>query len=333
MSYLTIIYSILEVIILLLIALFVGVLIPGIERKYVHARIQQRIGPPVTSSGLWASIKFLYKENIKPNSPVPGLYKAMPILCFIVVFLVFLALIPFNYNFVLFSSLIAIVGFLKVEEIAYVLMGSLSKSVMSAGLRFPDHVKGAERLGTLTSYLEDISSNRSLRMIAFGSFPLYLALFIPAALSGSVFLGDIVQYQQLHGPFIFTLSGIIGTVVFFIGLMIMLNEYPFSIVKAKADVIDGPYMEFASKYRTYIYVTRGFMIFTLSCLYGVLFLGIAPGLLNLHFILNIIVALIFVLFMGVFSAFSPVFTNKQFYPVVLVSSVIGALAVILGLLI
>ena len=35
MSYLTIIYSILEVIILLLIALFVGVLIPGIERKYV----------------------------------------------------------------------------------------------------------------------------------------------------------------------------------------------------------------------------------------------------------------------------------------------------------
>ena len=124
MSY-VVINSIIEVIILILIALFVGVLIPGIERKYVHARIQQRIGPPVTSSGLWASVKFLYKETVEPNSPVPGLYKAMPIVCFFVVFLVFLALIPFNYGFLAFASLIAIVGFLKVEEIAYVLMGRI----------------------------------------------------------------------------------------------------------------------------------------------------------------------------------------------------------------
>ena len=92
-------------------------------------------------------------------------------------------------------------------------------------------------------------------------------------------------------------------------------------------------MEFASKYRTFVYVTRGFMIFTLSCLYSVLFLGVSPGLLSLGFIVCIIVALIFVLFMGVFSAFSPVFTNRQFYPVVLVSSVIGVVGVILGLLI
>ena len=138
MSYEISLISILEIILTLVIALIIGVLIPGIERKYVQARIQQRIGPPVTSPGLWASIKFLYKENIKPNSPAPGLYKAMPILCFIVVLAIFLALIPANYQFMAFSSLIAIVGFLKVEEIAYVLMGSLSNSIMSTNLRFPD---------------------------------------------------------------------------------------------------------------------------------------------------------------------------------------------------
>ena len=191
MAYEISLISILEVILTLIIALFIGVLIPGIERKYVQARIQQRIGPPVTSPGLWASIKFLFKENIKPNSPAPGLYKAMPILCFIVVLAVFLALMPQNYQFMAFASLIAIVGFLKVEEIAYVLMGSLSKSVMSINLRFPDHAKGAARPDLLVSSIEDISSNRSLRMIIFGSFPLYLALFIPAALSKSIFLADI----------------------------------------------------------------------------------------------------------------------------------------------
>ncbi len=198
MAYEISLISILEVILTLIIALFIGVLIPGIERKYVQARIQQRIGPPVTSPGLWASIKFLFKENIKPNSPAPGLYKAMPILCFIAVLALFLALMPENYQFMAFASLIAIVGFLKVEEIAYVLMGSLSKSVMSINLRFPDHVKGAERQGLLVSSIEDISSNRSLRMIIFGSFPLYLALFIPAALSKSIFLADIVAYQQAN---------------------------------------------------------------------------------------------------------------------------------------
>lgn len=331
MAYEISLISILEVILTLIIALFIGVLIPGIERKYVHARIQQRIGPPVTSSGLWASIKFLYKENIQPNSPAPGLYKAMPILCFIVVLAIFLALMPENYHFIAFTSLIAIVGFLKVEEIAYVIMGSLSKSVMSINLRFPDHAKGAGRTGLLVSSIEDISSSRSLRMIIFGSFPLYLALFIPAALSKSIYLSEIVAYQQAHGPFLFTLAGIIGTVVFFIGYMILLNEYPFSIIKAKSDVIEGPYMEFASKYRSFVYVTRGFLIFTLGLMYSVLFLGIPPELFSLKFIVCIVVSLLLPVIMAIVSAFSPIFTNRQLYPSVLLSSALGVLAMVIAL--
>ncbi|WP_297981408.1 NADH-quinone oxidoreductase subunit H [uncultured Methanobrevibacter sp.] len=331
MSYETIVIPVLKIIITLIIALFIGVLIPGIERKYVHARIQRRVGPPVTSSGLWASIKFLYKENIEPNSPAPGLYKAMPILCFIVVLAIFLVLMPDNYQFMALASLIAIVGFLKVEEIAYVIMGSLSKSVMSSNLRFPDHAKGAIRQGLLSSSLEDISSSRSLRMIIFGSFPLYLALFIPAVLSNSIYLADIVAYQQIHGPVLFTLAGMIGAIVFFVGYMIILNEYPFSIIKAKSDVIEGPYMELASKYRSFVYVTRGFLMFTLGILFSVLFLGIPPELFSWKFIVNIIVALIFPVIMAIASAFSPIFTNRQLYPTVLISSIIGVFAVVIAL--
>ena len=327
MSYSTMLIPAVEVIITLILAIFIGLIIPGIERRYVQARIQQRIGPPVTSSGLWASVKFLYKENIKPNSPAPGLYKAMPILCFIAVLMVFLCLMPQNYAFLALANLIAIVGFLKVEETAYVLMGSLSKSVMSGGLRFDDHIKGAIRQGQLVSYLEDISSSRSLRMIIFGSFPLYLALFIPAVQSGSIYLGDIVAYQQAHGPVIFTLAGAIGAVVFFVGYMILLNEYPFSIIKAKSDVIEGPYMELASKYRSFVVVTRGFLIVTLGLLFAVLFIGVPPKLFSLGIILDLIVILILPVIMAVCSAFSPIFTNRQFYPTVLLSTFLGVLAI------
>lgn len=332
MSTITIVYSILAVIGTLVLALIIGSFLPGIERKYIQARIQQRIGPPVTSPGIMAPIKFFFKENISPNSTVPGLYKSLPIVCFIIVILILLALTPQIYFFEALASIIAIIGFLKVEEVAYVLMGSLSKSIMSMGLPFPDLVKGAAYPNAERSYLEDLSSNRAFRMIAFGSFPLYLALFIPVAITGSIFLTDIVAYQQAHGPFILTVAGAIGTIVFFIGYMILLNEYPFNILKSKADVIEGPYMEYASKYRSFVYITRGFLMFTLGALFSVLFIGIPPNILSWGILVNIAVALIFPVLMGIMSAFSPVFTYRQFYPVVIAASLLGVLAIAIGLL-
>ena len=238
----TVIYSILAAIITILVCFIISTLLPGIERKYIHARIQQRIGPIVIAPGIMAPIKFMFKESVKVESPVPGLYKVLPIICFIVVLCLLLALTPQAFAIPALSSLVAIVGLLKVEEICYVLMGALSKSVMSVRMPFPDQIKGAAHNNVTRSFVEDISSRRSLRMITYGSFPLYLALFAPVTQARSIFLNDIVAYQQTHGPFLFTVSGAIAAIVFFIGYMIILNEYPFSIIKAKCDVIEGPYM-------------------------------------------------------------------------------------------
>ena len=59
----TIMFSILAVIATVIVCFVVSTFLPGIERKYVHARIQQRIGPPVTSPGIMAPIKFAFKKN------------------------------------------------------------------------------------------------------------------------------------------------------------------------------------------------------------------------------------------------------------------------------
>ena len=324
--------SILAVILTVLLCFIISTLLPGIERKYIHARIQQRIGPIVIAPGIMAPIKFMFKENVEVSSPVSGLYKALPIICFIVVLCILVALTPQAYAIPALSSLVAIVGFLKVEEICYVLMGSLSKSVMSVRMPFPDLVKGAQHLNTTRSFIEDISARRSLRMITYGSFPLYLALFAPITASRSIFLSDIVLYQQIHGPFLFTISGGIAAVVFFIGYMIVLNEYPFSLIKAKSDVIEGPYMEYASKYRAVVYLTRGFFMFVLGAIFSVLFIGIPPNIFSIGILINIAVALIFVFMMGIFSAFSPVFTNRQLLPTILGSTLLGILAILIGLL-
>lgn len=328
----TIVNSVLAVILTVLVCFIISTLLPGIERKYIHARIQQRIGPPVTSPGIMAPIKFMFKENVQVSSPVPGLYKALPIICFIVVLCVLIALTPEAYKIPALSSLVAIVGFLKVEEICYVLMGALSKSVMSVNMPFPDQIKGAAHTKANRAFIEDISSKRSLRMITYGSFPLYLALFAPITAARSIFLQDIVAYQQAHGPFLFTVAGGIAAVVFFIGYMIILNEYPFSIIKAKCDVIEGPYMEYAAKYRAIVVVTRGFFMFVLGAVFSVLFIGIPPTIFSWGILVNIAVALIFVFMMGIFSAFAPVFTNRQLLPTILGATLLGILSVVLGLL-
>ncbi|MBQ6349373.1 MAG: NADH-quinone oxidoreductase subunit H [Methanobrevibacter sp.] len=328
----TVIYSILAAIITILVCFIISTLLPGIERKYIHARIQQRIGPIVIAPGIMAPIKFMFKENVKVESPVPGLYKVLPIICFIVVMCLLIALTPQAFAIPALSSLVAIVGLLKVEEICYVLMGALSKSVMSVRMPFPDQIKGAVHNNATRSFIEDISSRRSLRMITYGSFPLYLALFAPVTQARSIFLEEIVAYQQVHGPFLFTVSGAIAAIVFFIGYMIILNEYPFSIIKAKCDVIEGPYMEYASKYRAIVYLTRGFFMMVLGALFSVLFLGIPPLITSWSILIVVIVSLVLVFMMGILSAFSPVFTNRQLLPTILGTTLLGILSIVLGLL-
>ena len=325
-------YSLITIILTIIVCFVVSTLIPGIERKYVHARVQQRIGPPLTSPGIMAPIKFWFKEDITPRTPLPGLYKSLPIVCFLVVLTIFIVLIPESYVFPAFASLITVVGLLKVEEICYVIMGSLSKSVMSLGLPFPDFVKGAAHIDAEKSYIEDLSSKRALRLISYGSFPLYISLFAPVAAAGSIFLKDIVAYQQINGPFLFTLSGVFAAIVFFIGYMIILNEYPFAILKTKADVIEGPYMEYAAKYRSFVFITRGFLIFTLGVLFSVLFIGVPPNIFSWGIVVNIVVALIFPVLMAIFSTFSPIFTNRQLFPTVIGVSLLGVLAIALNLL-
>jgi len=321
-------YSLIAVIGTLLVALLVSLLLPGIERKFIHARIQQRVGPPISSPGIMAPIKFFFKQTINPNSSMPRLYNSLPLISLIVVFILLLFLIPQMYFFGALASIIAIVGFLKVEEVMYMFMGSLSKSILSVRMPFPDLIKGAKHPETSRSFLEELSTLRAFRLIAFGSFPVYIALFVSVAITGSIYLSDIVAYQQIHGPILFSVAGALGAVVFFIGYMILLNEYPFAILKTKADVIEGPYLEYAAKYRAYVYITRGFLMFVLASLFATLFLGIAPNILNSSFIITIIVALLFPMLMAVMSAFSPIFTYKQFYPTVAAVSILGVLAII-----
>ena len=67
-------------------------------------------------------------------------------------------------------------------------------------------------------------------------------------------------------------------------------------------------------------------------IFSVLFIGIPPTIFSPTILINIFVVLVFVFMMGIFSAFTPVFTNRQLLPTIIGATLLGILAIVLGLL-
>ncbi|MDO5825459.1 MAG: NADH-quinone oxidoreductase subunit H [Methanosphaera sp.] len=305
--------------------------LPGIE-KNAEARIQQRLGPQFASPGLYATFKFIFKEALTPSAVMPKVYNALPVFTLIVVAAIFLIINREAMVYLgTFASLVALVGLLKLEEVMYLFMSSFSQSLLSKTMPFPDHAKGGKHRDAKQSFLEQISASRSLRLISYGSLPFYISLFVPAILAGSIDIGTIVLYQQLTGPFLFTLPGLIASVVFIIGFLIVLNSNPFAFLEGHSDVIQGPLMEYMSKSRAIYTMAHAFLIFVGGCVYSTLFLGYAPCF-GVAMIVPIICSIIITVIAAVVSAFAPLFTNREFYPTVIATSMISVIAVLVAFL-
>lgn len=308
-----------------LIAFAISTWIPGIQRK-IQARIQQRKGPSISSPGFWAIFKYLYKQTMEPVSSLPKLYKFMPVVSFVVIWAV-LALTTVT-GFHVVSNEIGIVGLLKIEEMGYIIMGSLASTVM--GIRMPmiDECKGSSFIGHIKMTLEQLSAVRAFKLITVGSFPFYLATLLPFIPQKSIFLSELIG-----DSFLFTLGGLFGALAYVIGYIIMTKDYPFSIMHTKADVIEGPTMEYSGKYRALYLSVKELLMITLGSLFATLYLGIAPDILNpITIVLNLLVALIFPIISAIVSAYTPVFTFRQIYPVSLFATVLGLIGALLALI-
>ena len=308
-----------------LIAFAVSTWIPGIQRK-IQARIQQRKGPSISAPGFWALFKFLAKTNKEPNSIMPKLYKILPLVSFIVIWTI-LASTSITDTIVL-SNLIVIAGLLKIEEMVYVIMGSLVSSVMGVSMPFIDECKGSNFLNNIKMSLEQLGAVRAFKMITIGSFPFYMATIIPFIPHKSIYLNSVVGENIL-----FTIGGLFGALAYLIGYVIMTNDYPFAIMHTKADVIEGPTMEYSGTYRALYLSVKELLMITLGSLFATLYLGIAPDVANpITIIENFAIALVFPILGSIISAFTPVLTFRQVYPISLYATIIAFIGIIFTLL-
>jgi energy-converting hydrogenase B subunit O len=329
-------------VIAIVIAIAYSLLLPGIERK-IQARIQQRIGPPILTPGLWSVIKFGYKAKVEPIAQMPRFYSYLVYFGVGIIILLFLFTTPYWWAVLGWGSILGIVGMLKLEEVLYVLMGSQSQSVLSTSMPVPDLVKGSKRPNVRREFVEQHSAERALKMIAIGSLPIYLAIIVPFIAAGSPLISMVVTYQNPayfsapwfslplpSSPIIFTVAGFIASIVYLMGYVMILNEKPFNILKAKVDVIEGGVLEYASKLRGYYYIMRNLLLFVMSSVFVTLFIGIPfDPFMPLAFLTNMLLSLILPICLAILVAFSPTLTFRQIYPVTVGLSALGVLAMIL----
>ncbi|MEJ5293105.1 MAG: NADH-quinone oxidoreductase subunit H [Candidatus Methanosuratincola sp.] len=327
------------------IAVLYSLVLPGIERK-VQARIQQRIGPPILTPGFWSVLKFGYKKPVEPNAQMPGLYRSLVYFGIGIVVLLFLFTTPYWWAVLGWGSILGIAGLLKLEEVLYVLMGSQSQSFLSAGMPVPDLAKGSKHVEKRREYVEQHSAERALKMMAIGSLPLYVALLVPFAMARSTMIRSVVAMQNPayalssewwsaalpSNPVLFTFPGILAAIVYFVGYVMLLNEKPFSILKAKIDVIEGGVLEYASKLRACYYIMRNVLLFALSSIFVTLFIGIPfDPFMPAMMLLNMALSLLLPVMLSVLVAFSPILTFRQIYPAAIGLSAVGTLALIISL--
>ncbi|RZN46176.1 NADH-quinone oxidoreductase subunit M [archaeon] len=325
-----------------IVAFVVSTWLPGIMRK-IQARIQLRIGPPVLTPGFWAFFKFLYKERIRPVSPMPRLYHSLPVIGIFLMFFIILLTTPAWETVLTLGTLVAIAGLMKVEEMLYLFMGNLSKSILSVRMPYPDQVKGAVMKGKVRRFFEQVAVVRTFKLISIGSFPLYIGLFVPAVMYGSIGIMAVASAQGFDpatfvlrdlfslDPLIFTVPGAIGAIAYFAGYLVILNEYPFSIMHTKADVVEGPTLEYAAWARAGYYLMREVTIFVMSSVFVTLYFGIPP-MIGWALIPHIILVMLLPVGAAIVSAFTPVLTFKQVYPLSLGFSALGVIGLIVAML-
>ena len=249
----------------------VGLFLTWIDRK-VTARIHWRVGPP------WYQpyadfLKLLLKETIIPEGSSKILFLMGPILGLVAmsIFAVMIFSMNMNPGATFVGDLIVMVYLLAIPPLGLMIGGSASKNPLA-------------------------SVGVSREMTQYFAYELPFLITITAIIlkaGGSVRFGDIIMAQQANGPFLYSISGVIGAVVILLSMQAKLGFVPFDIPEAEQEIMAGPYIEYSGVALAMFRVVRAMMLFLLPLfLISVLWGGFSSWWTVLKFLLIVVLIIL-----------------------------------------
>ncbi len=249
----------------------VGLFLTWIDRK-VTARIHWRVGPP------WYQpyadfLKLLLKETMVPEGSSKILFLMGPILGLVAmsIFAVMVFSMNLNPEGTFVGDLIVRVYLLAIPPLGLMIGGSASKNPLA-------------------------SVGVSREMTQYFAYELPFLITIAAIIlkaGGSVRFGDIIMAQQANGPFLYSISGVIGAIVILLSTQAKLGFVPFDIPEAEQEIMAGPYIEYSGVALAMFRIVRAMMLFLLPLfLISVLWGGFSSWWVILKFLLIVVLIIL-----------------------------------------
>ena len=218
----------------------VGLMATWVNRK-VTASLRSRVGPPWFQP--FADIcKLMGKETFVPEGSAVITFLSMPLVNLTAATLVSTMLCLFNANrgisFV--GNLIVVLYLLTVPAMTLIIGGSASRNPLSA-----------------------LGSSREMKLILAYELPFLLAVFTMVARAKTLFLGEIIGYQAVHGMFIASFSGLLAFVVCLLAVQAKLGYVPFDVSEAEQEIMGGTMLEYSGPTLAVHKLTGAIQLFSL----------------------------------------------------------------------
>ena len=241
---------------------FISLLFEGIDRK-LHARLQNRIGPPIVQP-FYDFFKLFGKERIIPENAAASIFTIAPILaviCAIIGALIPFISILFRVNFV--GDLILLIYLLSMPSLMIMIGGAASGNPFAT-----------------------IGFSRSITMLLSYEVPFVLSIGLIFFKTGfSLTSYSIIVAQESAGmPLAFShLSMAFAAAAFLFCIPVAVGTVPFDLSEAKTEIAHGSLIEYSGAYLALIKMSKSVLAFALSFLAATLFFNI-PTLGSGHFL-------------------------------------------------
>lgn len=230
-----------------------GLIFEYVDRK-IHARMQNRMGPP------WFQpfadmVKLLAKESIVPENADRWLFLLAPVVAMAAAVAAFLY-IPLWKSHALYSfsgDLIVVFYLLTLPTMALFLAGWSSTSLYSL-----------------------IGAVRSLTQLFAYEVPFFMGILAPCILADTWSLSGVAEYYQKTPALI--LVNAIGFGVALVALLGKLEKVPFDIPEAETEIVAGPLTEYSGWALALFRLTLDIELFVGASLLAAVFLPFGFGL-------------------------------------------------------
>jgi NADH-quinone oxidoreductase subunit H len=229
----------------------VGLALTWVDRL-VSARVQWRKGPPAYQP--FADVlKLLLKETVVPAGAARTAFLLAPIIGLAAMCIT--AVLLFSVNFFPHASfvgdIIVLVYLFALPPLATIIGASASRNPLSA-----------------------VGASREMTLYLGYELPFLLALVVPIVKTGgAIRLGDFVLMQQVGGPFLYSVSGVIAALIVLICIQAKLGYPPFDIAEAEQEIMSGVLIEYSGAPLAVFRITKAMMLFLMPLFLVTVFWG------------------------------------------------------------